>query len=260
MELGLTGRKALITGASKGIGEAIALRFAQEGVHLALVARTAADLAEVKKAIQGRWNVEVQTFALDMSESKNAQLLARECGHFDILVNNAGSIPRGTVEEIDEERWRKAWELKVFGYINMTRAFYALMRKRRSGVIINILGTGGERLDSRYICGSAGNAALIAFTRALGGNSPEDGLRVVGINPGPVATDRLISLLQKEAKDRFGDAERWSELVKPMPFQRAGTPDEIAVMTVLLASDLSAYTSGTVVTIDGGQVHQGSLI
>jgi NAD(P)-dependent dehydrogenase (short-subunit alcohol dehydrogenase family) len=260
MELGLKGRKALITGASKGIGEAIALRFAEEGVNVALVARTEKDLAEVKANILRRWIVGVETYALDMSQSKNAAFLADKCGHFDILVNNAGSIPRGTVEEIDEKRWRAAWELKVFGYINMTRAFYTLMKKRRKGVIINILGTGGERLDSRYICGSAGNAALIAFTRALGGNSSDDGLRVVGINPGPVATDRLVSLLKKEAKDKFGDAERWNELVKPMPFQRAGTPDEIAVMTALLASDLSAYTSGTVVTIDGGQVHQGSLI
>ena len=109
----------------------------------------------------------------------------------------------------------------------MTRAFYALMKARGKGVIINILGNGGERLDAGYICGSAGNAALMAFTRALGGASHRDGLRVVGINPGPVATERLVGLMRKEAKDRFGTRID-GELAKPFPFQRAATPQEIA--------------------------------
>jgi NAD(P)-dependent dehydrogenase (short-subunit alcohol dehydrogenase family) len=100
----------------------------------------------------------------------------------------------------------------------------------------------------------------MAFTRAMGGASPKDSIRVVGINPGPTATERLVGLMQKEARDRFGTPDRWKELMKPFPFGRAGTPEEIAAMTVLLASDLSAYTTGTVVTIDGGMANAGSLI
>jgi NAD(P)-dependent dehydrogenase (short-subunit alcohol dehydrogenase family) len=260
MELGLKGRSALVTGASKGIGRSIALQLADEGVNVAITARSAPELDRVRGEILARAKVNVQVFPLDLSDSRSVTRLAAECGNVDILVNNAGAIPRGRIDEVDEPRWRAAWDLKVFGYINMTRAFYALMKQRRSGVIINILGNGGERVDAGYVCGSAGNAALMAFTRAIGGASHKDGVRVVGINPGPVATERLVGLMQKEATDRFGSPDRWEELTKPFPFERAGTSEEIAAMTALLASDLSAYTTGTIVTIDGGMANGGSLI
>jgi 3-oxoacyl-[acyl-carrier protein] reductase len=260
MQLGLKGRSALVTGASKGIGRAIALQLAQEGVDVAITARSEKQLESVRGEIAARAPVTVRVFPLDLSISRSVVVLAAECADVDILVNNAGAIPRGRIDEIDEQRWRTAWDLKVFGYINMTRAFYALMKQRGKGVIINILGNGGERVDAGYICGAAGNAALMAFTRAMGGASHKDGIRVVGINPGPTATERLVSLMQKEATDRFGTGERWKELMKPFPFGRAGTPDEIAAMAALLASDLSAYTTGTVVTIDGGMANAGSLI
>ena len=260
MDLGLRGRSALITGASKGIGKAIAVELAQEGVALALTARSAADLKSVRDEIAAKHPVPIRTFPLDLSDSGNVAVLARECPDIDILVNNAGAIPRGRIDEIDEARWRAAWDLKVFGYINMTRAFHALMKTRRRGVIINILGNAGERVDAGYICGSTGNAALIAFPRAIGGASHKDGIRVVGVSPGPVATERLIGLMRKEAKDRLGNAERWTELTKPFPFERAATSEEIAATVALLASDRSGYTTGTVITIDGGMAHGGSLI
>ena len=260
MELNLKGKSALITGASKGIGRAIAIELASEGVDLALTSRSESDLDSVKAEIAANTKVKVRTFPLDLSKSEAVDILARECADVDILVNNAGAIPRGRIDEIDEKRWREAWDLKVFGYINMTRAFYALMKKRHKGIIINILGNGGERVDAGYICGAAGNASLMAFTRAIGGASHKDGIRVVGINPGPVATERLVKLMEKEAKDRFGDAGRWEELTKPMPFERAGTSEEISAMVALLASERSAYTTGTIITIDGGMANGGSLI
>src|SRR5437870_3366855 len=103
-------------------------------------------------------------------------------------------------------------DLKVFGYVNMTRRFYALMAARQTGVIINIIGAAGESVQSDYIAGSSGNASLMAFTLAIGGTAPRDGLRVVGINPGPVETDRMTTRLRREAQAQFGDAERWREL------------------------------------------------
>ena len=192
MELGLRGRKALVTGASRGIGRACAKLLAEEGRDVVLVSRTAADLEAARAKIAAQCNVAVRCFALDLSESKSADILAAECPETEILINNAGAIPHGTLDEIDEARWHEAWDLKVFGHINMSRRFYALMRGRRAGVIINIIGTAGENVQSNYITGSAGNASLMAFTRALGGTSPRDGLRVVGINPGPVETDRMV--------------------------------------------------------------------
>ena len=147
MDLNLRGRTALITGASKGIGFATASTLADEGCNLILVSRTAADLDAARLNLAARSSVRVVTHALDVSKSASIDKLAAEHGDIDILVNNAGAIPAGRLNEIDEKRWRNSWELKVFGYINMTRAFYATMKKKGSGVIINILGVAGERLE-----------------------------------------------------------------------------------------------------------------
>ena len=123
MELGLRGRKALITGGSKGIGRACADALAEEGVDIVLVSRTEADLAKARDEIASRHNVAVRYHALDLSDGRNVDRLAADCPDIDILVNNAGAIPGGDIAEIDEPRWRQAWDLKVFGYINMTRRF-----------------------------------------------------------------------------------------------------------------------------------------
>jgi 3-oxoacyl-[acyl-carrier protein] reductase len=259
MDLNLRGKTALITGASKGIGLASAECLAEEGVNLILVARTQADLEAARQRIASRWNVAVQLHAYDLADSRNVDRLADAHPDIDILVNNAGAIPGGDLQEIDEPRWREAWDLKVFGYINMCRRFYALMQSRKRGVIINILGMAGEKLDRTYIAGSTGNAGLMAFTRALGGSAGDDGLRVVGINPGAIATDRLVGMMKKRAQDRLGSAERWEELMRPLPMGRAGKPEEIGWMVAFLASDRSAYTTGTIITVDGGAANRGPM-
>jgi hypothetical protein len=252
MDLKLKGRTALITGASKGIGLAIARRLAEEGCHVHLAARSAQLLEAACATLAAEFDIKAQAHPTDLGSGENARRLAEQCAGVDILVNNAGAIPGGTLAEIDEARWREVWDLKVFGYVNLTRAVYAGMAARKRGVIVNVIGGAGERMDSAYIAGSTGNAGLMAFTRALGGASPKDGVRVVGINPGMTATDRMITLQRKRAQDRFGDPERWRELTQHLPFGRAALPDEIAALAVFLASDLSAYTTGTIVTVDGG--------
>jgi len=260
MEYNLEGKTVAITGASEGIGRAIAHQLAALGCNLRLASRSAEKLNAVKEAIRQSANVAIETYPLDLSKSENQQAFAKACvDDADILVNNAGAIPGGSIDEIDEATWRAAWDLKVFGYINLTREFYAAMKARGRGVILNIIGTGGQKPVAEYIAGAAGNASLMAFSRALGGSSPKDGIRVLAINPGPVATDRLIGLIKKSAKDRLGDESRYQELLDPFPFARAATSEEIATMAAFLVSDLSAYTSGTVVTIDGGQVNKGPL-
>jgi 3-oxoacyl-[acyl-carrier protein] reductase len=252
MDLKLAGRTALITGSSKGIGRATAEVLAGEGCNVILVARTAADLDAAKSAIVRRANVRVDTVAADLSDSANVDRLARDYPDIDILVNNAGAIPGGALLEVDEPKWRTAWDLKVFGYVNMCRAFYALMKQRKAGTIINVVGNAAQTHDPEYICGVAGNAALTAFTQSLGSVSHRDGVRVVAINPGPVATDRLIGLMRKKAQDRTGSADNWRDLLKPLPFGRAATPEEIAAAITFLASEHSGYTSGSVVIIDAG--------
>jgi NAD(P)-dependent dehydrogenase (short-subunit alcohol dehydrogenase family) len=252
MDLQLNGKTVLITGGSKGIGAATAEVLAEEGCNLILVARDKATLDETAGAIRSKRQVNIRTIAADLSTDAAVRKVADEAGPLDILVNNAGAIPPGDVGSVDDTKWRQAWDLKVFGYISFCRVIYAQMKARNAGVIINVIGAAGEKFPTNYIAGAAGNASLMAFTRALGRGAPKDNLRVVAINPGPVETDRLIMLRRAEAQEKFGDAERWRELTSSMPFGRAATPREIGNAVAFLASPMSGYTTGTVLTIDGG--------
>ena len=252
MDLGLKGTKVLVTGASQGIGEGIAQEFAAEGAALWLVARSGEKLAALADRLRKEHGTTVQTLAVDLTEPGAVDRVAAFAGDVDVLVNNAGAIPGGNLWDVDEAKWRAGWELKVFGYINMTRAFYKTMAARRRGVILNNIGNGGENFDFDYIAGSTGNAALMAFTRALGGKSLKDGIRVVGINPGPVDTDRIRNLWMKRAQDRLGDAARYAELMGNYPLGRPASVAELSGLFTFLASDRSGYTSGSIVTVDGG--------
>jgi hypothetical protein len=252
VDLGLAGKQALITGASKGIGAAIAEALAAEGCGVVLVARSADALAAQADAIRARVNVPVATHAADLAAPGAAQAVADAHPEIDILVNNAGAIPGGDLLSVGDEILRAAWELKLFGFVGLARAAYARMKARRAGVILNIIGAAGERPDAGYIAGSTANAALMAFTRSLGQESLDHGVRVLAINPGPVATERLVTLQRKRAADEFGDAERWRDYFRKMPGGRPAEPAEIAAAAAFLASPRSSYTSGVVLTIDGG--------
>ena len=252
MDLHLAGKRVLITGASQGIGAAAAEVFAAEGCHLSLAARNTEALEALAARLRIAHGVEVGVHPTDLRNPDDLARLAAAAGDIDVLVNNAGDIPGGTLNEVDEARWRQAWELKVFGFINLTRLVYAQMKARGHGVIINDIGAAGEKFDSSYICGSAGNAALMAFTRALGGNSLKDNIRVVGINPGPVGTDRYLNRMRGLAQAQFGDPARYPELETGMPLGRPAHAREIADMMAFLASDRSGYTTGVICTVDGG--------
>ena len=252
MDFDLNGKLALITGGSRGIGRAIAETLAAEGCNLILVSRNASDLEATQKHIEGLAKISVRTDACDLADSSNVARLAEKVPGVDILVNNAGAIPGGTLSDVDEAHWRTAWDLKVFGTINMTRAYYPLMKARGGGVIVNVIGNAAATRDPNYICGVTGNAGLTAFTEAIGSNSLHDGIRVLGVSPGPTATDRLVGLVRKRAKSEFGDEARWPELFRSLPGGRVGEPTEIAAMVAFLASPRSTYTSGVVVTLDAG--------
>ena len=250
MDLGLTGKRALVTGASRGIGLACARALAAEGCDLALAARDVKRLKAAVKGIRADRRVGVTSHATDLAKADRQQALLDVVGDIDILVNNAGAIPPGDLSAVDDDTWRQAWELKVFGYINLSRLLLPQMEERGSGVIINVVGMASMRPSAGYIAGATGNSALVGFTRALGSQSVKQGIRVVAVNPGLILTDRMEELLRQAATDRYDNPERWDELVPTDP--GPGTPEQVADVVAFLASDRASHISGTTINVDGG--------
>jgi NAD(P)-dependent dehydrogenase (short-subunit alcohol dehydrogenase family) len=153
MDLQLKGKRVLVTGSSRGIGLTIALAYAHEGAQPILVARDSANLALAEQAFAQAGLAKPSSVLMDLSVSGSAEQLFAQAPDVDILVNNAGAIPGGSVVDVDEQRWRQAWELKVFGYINMTRMYLPMMQARGHGVICNIIGMAGAAPRADYICG-----------------------------------------------------------------------------------------------------------
>ena len=248
MELNLKGRTALITGASRGIGEAVAEALAKEGCDLFLTATDAAKLSQLADDLIKSHGIRVVTKPLDLSIHDNIKALADDAQHCDILVNNAGAIPRGSLHEVTPEAWRRGWDLKVFGYIDLTRYILPRMTERKSGVIINIIGMAAERPEPQYIATCCGNAALMMFTQCIGGESMRAGVRVVGVNPGPIMSDRHRRGAERVAERELGSKDLWPELYKRFPIGRPGRVEEVADIVAFLASDRASYISGEIIS------------
>ncbi len=252
MNLNLRGKSALITGASRGIGAAISVILAQEGCKLHLAARNEEALRLSARQLSQDFGVEVTIHSLDLSKSDNVASLGASCGEIDILINNAGDIPVGQLQDISPDEWRRAWDLKVYGYVDLTRIIYPKMCQRGSGAIVNIVGAAGERANHNYIAGCMANAALMMFTQCLGGESMRHGVRVVSVNPGPTNSERHLSHVKIRARRELGDETRWAELQARFPAGRACNVDEVARTVAFLASDAASYISGASIRIDGG--------
>jgi NAD(P)-dependent dehydrogenase (short-subunit alcohol dehydrogenase family) len=254
MDLGLAARRVLITGGSQGIGYAVAQGFLAEGAHVVIAARDAAKLDRAVAALAAAGSGRVEARSVDLSQPGSAEALASACPDTDILVNNAGSIPIGDIFEVDEARWRAAWDLKVFGYVNLTRAMYARMRGRPPKAIINILGTGADKPQWRYACGTPANIALAGLTKAMGGRSIDDGIRILAVSPGAVETERWRAIHMQRAKEKLGDAARWREALLDQPQNRAASVEEVANVVVFLASERASWVCGEIVNVDGGRL------
>jgi NAD(P)-dependent dehydrogenase (short-subunit alcohol dehydrogenase family) len=257
MDIDLKGKSVLITGASKGIGLVIAEYMAGEGCNLHLAARDEAAMQELAARLTREHGVKVAVHRSDLGQRADVETLGNACADVDILVNNAGDIPPGTLADIDAETWRKAWDVKVFGYVDLTRIIYPRMCARQSGVIVNIVGAAARMPNHRYIAGCMANFALNMFTQCLGGESMRHGVRVVAINPGPTVPGRHLAHVMARAKRLLGDENRWPELHAKFPSGRAGQASEIAEAVVFLASDRAGFISGATIEVDGGHsVHR----
>jgi NAD(P)-dependent dehydrogenase (short-subunit alcohol dehydrogenase family) len=252
MNIDLKGKSVLITGASKGIGFVIAEHMAAEGCNLHLAARDDNAMKELADRLTRERGITARVHRCDLGQKSEVEALGETCADVDILVNNAGDIPPGTLAEIDGDTWRKAWDVKVYGYVDLTRIIYPHMCARRSGVIINIIGAAARSPNHRYIAGCMANIALNMFTQCLGGESMRDGVRIVAINPGPIMSDRHRRGAERVAERELGSKDKWPELYKRFPIGRPGRVDEVADMVAFLASDRASYISGEIIRIDAG--------
>jgi NAD(P)-dependent dehydrogenase (short-subunit alcohol dehydrogenase family) len=196
-----------------------------------------------------RHRVDVTLHPVDLRNGDELTRLAAACSNVDILVNNAGDVPGGSIETLDEISWRHAWELKVFGYINLTRALFAAMKARKAGAIIIVMGMSAENPSFEYVCGATANAGLAAFTKGLGRGSTRFGVRVMGVHPPATRTDRILKVMKEVAKLRYGDETRTDDLIRDGFYPEPIDPEQVAEAIVFLASERARQLSGIVLNL-----------
>lgn len=252
MQLGLEGKVAIVTGGSKGIGQATALGFLAEGASVLVCARGKEALEETVRLAGKQGEGRIVGMQADLTQGDTIKAVVSKCsdtfGRVDILINNAGSARPGEFLTLPDDAWTEDWTLKFFGYVRMAREVLPLMQQQGNGVIINVIGTGALKPMGSYMIGGAANAALNHFTKALADEAAKRGVRVVGVNPGPILTERLEKFLST-----FGSGNSREEVLKKMtPLGRVGQSEEVADLLLFLSSERAAFIHGANITIDGG--------
>ena len=258
MDLRLTGKTAIVTGASQGIGKAIAEALAAEGVDVALCARGADRLEAVAEIVRARRRRALVVPA-DLSQAGAAdQVIERviaEWGRVDVLVNNAGASRFGDPLGLDDAAFGEAMDLKYLGYVRMARAVAPAMIRQGGGAIVNVIGVGGAQPSPSHLPGSAANAALILFTKGFGREMARHNVRVNAVSPAGVATERLQSLMQAIAeREQISVEEATRRSSAQVPLGRPARPEEVADAVLFLASERSGYFAAANLIMDGGSV------
>jgi 3-oxoacyl-[acyl-carrier protein] reductase len=255
MDLGLKGKVALITGASQGLGWAMARRLADEGMAIAVAARTADKLQALAREIEKEGG-QCLAFPADLrrpeAPGEFAAAAEKHFGRIDLVVNNAGATARGDFLQLTEEQWQDGFALKFFGAMRLCRAAWPSLAARQ-GSIVNIAGVGGRTGSADFTIGGPVNAALLNLTKCLADRGMKDGVRVNALNPGYIQTDRLIRRIEHLAAERKIPLEQAKHLIaKEAGLARFGEPDEIASAVAFLASERASYIQGAIFDVDGG--------
>jgi 3-oxoacyl-[acyl-carrier protein] reductase len=257
MELGLSGKVALVTGASRGIGRGIALALAQAGCNLVLTGRDAAALAEVAAAARAE-GVRAATVALDLRAAEAPAALSegaqQEFGHLDILINNAGATKRGDFFALGDADWQDGFALKLFAHVRLTRACWPLLKAAR-GSLVTIGGTSGRKPQAGFAIGSAVNAACAAFSKAMADLGKQDGVQVNCIHPSLVDTDRQRRRIAAEM-ERTGQSEAATraEFCRAAGITRFGTTHDVAGLICFIVSRHGSWLHGATIDLDGGEI------
>ena len=257
MDLGLTGKVAIVTGSSDGIGYAVARSLAREGARVVLCARREGLLAEARDAIVKETGAEVLAVSCDVQRLSDVQRLVKETiqrfGAIHILVNNAGSVPSIQFADIDDAQWYQMLEGKLLGFIRMSREVVPYMRQGGWGRIVNIAGTAGMEPSNTAMAVGLNNAAVINWTKSMSRQYAADGVLVMTVAPGSIETPRQVRNRQREAAIRGTSLDELLEArVRDIPLKRLGRPEEVANLVVFLASECSSYMTGSCITVDGG--------
>jgi 3-oxoacyl-[acyl-carrier protein] reductase len=251
----LTGKAAIVTGASRGIGEAIALQLGAEGASVALCARDRGLLERNAGTIRTGGAAAIAV-PLDLREAPSGAALVdttiRAFGRIDIVVNCAGATKRGEFETLTDEDWTDGYALKLFGAVRVTRAAWPHLRAQ-SGSVINIAGSGGRTPGPQFTIGGSVNAALLSFTKALADLGIRDGVQVNAINPGPVRTARLEKRLATLAAEKGLDPQAAEALfVREEKIAKVGEPSDIAGLVSFILSPAGRLLHGSILDMDGG--------
>jgi 3-oxoacyl-[acyl-carrier protein] reductase len=255
MEKRLNGKTAIVTGASRGIGKAIAIRLAAEGAKVVLCARDANLLEHAVKQIESAGG-RASALAADLREMDAARgvrdFSLAAYGHIDIVVNNAGATKRGEFLQLSDEDWADGFALKFFGAMRLTREVWPHLAKQ-SGSVLNISGVGGRMPGPLFAIGGSVNAALLSFTKAMAEVGIRDGVQVNAVNPGSIRTDRYRRMLEATAAHEGTDvatAER--KIIESARTTRIGEPDDIAGLVAFIVSPEGRFLQGALIDMDGG--------
>jgi NAD(P)-dependent dehydrogenase (short-subunit alcohol dehydrogenase family) len=252
----LEGKIAIVTGASRGIGRAIALRIAQDGATLVLAARTEGDLAKVASEIKSTGG-KATIVAGDLRDPGVPATLVKAAldahGAIDIVVNNAGATKRGDFFELTDADWADGFALKLLGAVRLTRSAWPHLKARR-GSVLNIIGAGGRTPGAEFTIGGSVNGACLSFTKAVADIGIQDGIQVNAINPGRIKTDRFQQTLAAEAMQHGGDLNAALQaIVRKSNIVRLGEPEDVANLAAFMVSPYSRYMQGALIDLDGGQ-------